>query len=507
MSFPRAPRGLATILPFLVLAWTTALVHAFSGQPTADYDRYYAVIMENARSGWMHATQTTVGDRITTIRDMNFTFRRGDSTTTAGMTTTFVETAAGKPISMRSTQRLGETPVIVDYTFHETDVEVTTDPDGARKITRAPLPEVTWLTPRGASELLTRRIKAGAQEVTYTTLDPLTGLAPVSMTHSKIRKASRVIAGSPRDGTLMLTRASNSQGAKSEEFLDENGALIQQVSTMSGLECIIEIAGPEVLESAARAPELMISTFVKPDRPIRNARKSTRATFTLGYGDHEAPIIPETGSQTMASMGVDQLDVVIDTGFPNAAPADDRKNPAFLESSVMITRDDEGVRKLAERAVKGIDEKDVLKRARALCRAVHDHVTGKSLDVLFATAADVARTKSGDCTEHAVLLAAVLRSQNIPSRVVSGLIYADSFIGSEDIFGYHMWTQALIEIDGTDRWVDLDATLRDHPMYDATHIALDLQTLSDGHGMEENSGMAAALGRLTIKVVSIEHGK
>ncbi|HLO40386.1 MAG TPA: transglutaminase-like domain-containing protein [Phycisphaerales bacterium] len=490
---------------WLTLWAITALVRtAAAGEPTPDYDRYYAVIMGNARSGWMHATQVTKDGQITTTRDVHFNFRRGESTTKAGMTTTFVENASGKPVMMRSSQLLGETPVIVEYHFREKDVEVVNDPDGERKITREALPPGAWLTPRGAAELLARRVQGGAREVSYETLDPLSGLEVVTVKHTSIRKLTRIIAGKPRDGIAMVTRASNASGAVSEDFVDERGALIQQISSMSGLECVFEIAGPEVVGSTGRAPEMLVSTFVKPDRRIREPRKTIRATYTLSFGEHEAPQLPETGSQTLAAMGVHQLDVVIDTSFPNAAAPEDRKDARFTESSAMITSNDERVRALAERAVQGLDAADTLGRAHALTAMVHRHVTGKNLDVLFATAADVARTRSGDCTEHAVLLAAMLRAQGIPSRVVSGLIYAETLIGSDDIFGYHMWTQALIEVDGKDRWVDLDATLEDEPMYDATHIALDVLTLAEGPGGESRPGLAAAMGRVQIKVRSVE---
>ena len=39
----------------------------------------------------------------------------------------------------------------------------------------------------------------------------------------------------------------------------------------------------------------------------------------------------------------------------------------------------------------------------------------------------------------------MLRADGIPARVASGLVYADGFLGSRDIFGWHMWTQALID--------------------------------------------------------------
>ena len=69
----------------------------------------------------------------------------------------------------------------------------------------------------------------------------------------------------------------------------------------------------------------------------------------------------------------------------------------------------------------------------------------------MATASEVAESLSGDCTEHAVLLAAMLRARQIPSRVVVGLVYAEKL----EAFGGHMWTEAYL--DG--HWLPLDATL------------------------------------------------
>jgi hypothetical protein len=84
-------------------------------------------------------------------------------------------------------------------------------------------------------------------------------------------------------------------------------------------------------------------------------------------------------------------------------------------------------------------------------RFVNRKLTSKNFSTAQATAAEVASTLEGDCTEHAVLLSALLRVQNIPSRVAIGLVYADS----HSAFGGHMWTEAFLDA----RWVPLDATL------------------------------------------------
>ena len=121
-----------------------------------------------------------------------------------------------------------------------------------------------------------------------------------------------------------------------------------------------------------------------------------------------------------------------------------------------------------------------------------------------ASAAETARTRRGDCTEHGVLLAAMLRAAGIPSRVACGLIYVDGFVGSENIFGYHMWAEALLDVHGQPTWVDLDATLGPEAAFDAAHIALTVTALADGQPQDALVTLATIIGRLRIKVESVQ---
>jgi len=77
-----------------------------------------------------------------------------------------------------------------------------------------------------------------------------------------------------------------------------------------------------------------------------------------------------------------------------------------------------------------------------------------SLDREFDIASEVATRREGDCTEHAVLAAALARGAGIPARVVLGLalIHDARHYGS---YG-HAWAE--LRIDG--RWVVADAVLR-----------------------------------------------
>ena len=82
------------------------------------------------------------------------------------------------------------------------------------------------------------------------------------------------------------------------------------------------------------------------------------------------------------------------------------------------------------------------------------------------SALDTIVRRAGDCTEAAVLLAALGRAVGIPTRVVSGLVYSrDDYHGVGNVFMPHSWVLAYV--DG--QWRSFDAAL-DH--FDSTHIAL-----------------------------------
>jgi hypothetical protein len=94
-------KGLA-IWPRWVLAAAAALLALPSLLRADDYDRWYAVTMTGQQAGWMHTTQKTAGDLITTTSAMSFSLGRGNAAVTITMDGAFIETAAGKPVSLKS---------------------------------------------------------------------------------------------------------------------------------------------------------------------------------------------------------------------------------------------------------------------------------------------------------------------------------------------------------------------------------------------------------------------
>ncbi len=91
----------------------------------------------------------------------------------------------------------------------------------------------------------------------------------------------------------------------------------------------------------------------------------------------------------------------------------------------------------------------------------------KSISTNLSTASQVLSYKTGDCTEHTILLLALLRAVNIPARELTGLIYMG---GDFSAFGWHAWTE--VAING--RWVQVDPSW-DELIGNATHINLGLE--------------------------------
>ena len=98
-------------------------------------------------------------------------------------------------------------------------------------------------------------------------------------------------------------------------------------------------------------------------------------------------------------------------------------------------------------------------------------------------ALEIAKQLKGDCNEHAVLLAALLRALGIPTRICTGLIYMN------DDFYYHAWNEAYVG-----SWISIDATLNQVPS-DATHIKL-----LEGD-LENQIGLLQVIGRIKVEVL------
>lgn len=475
----------------------------------ADSEQWYIVHMAGAPAGTMRSFESRRDGRITTGSEMTLKVRRGEIDLQFSVAYDFTETEDGTPLQMSSLTAMGPGGgQRSTYVFEADAVILTTGEGDNARTERLPLPEGPWLAPAAAERYVRERMRANPDSITVRTIDPTAGLRVISATRSKFEEVDLDLPAGPARATRCVTRVDAMPGVDSIEYLDEQGEMLRTDTALgpfkiSLLRTTKALAQGSADAPAAELPEVMTATFIRPSQPIAAPRRAARAVYTLSLNDNAAmPDLPTTGRQTVERLNEQTLRVTVDLGAPSEPGA---AAPTTTAPSVYITADDPLVQALAGAAAATAPAQDAASRAESLRRAAHAHVNTKALSVAFATAAEVARSKEGDCSEHAVLLAAMLRAQGIPSRVVSGLVYADQFAGQSDIFGYHMWAQALLpDADGTQRWTDLDATFPPALAFDATHISLGVSDLAGGTPTAALLEIAPLMGRLRITVEHIE---
>ncbi len=491
---------LAALIGFLFAA-PLAGAGALADKDTRE--RWFVVLMMGERAGWMHSVVRHEQDRIVSEDELRLEMSRGGMQINLVLKTEFVETDDGEPISIEVEQSFGGETKQTRYEFVDDGVrEVTTAGTRVTETMHPPI-EGVWLTPREAREYLARRIQAGAEKVNIRTIDATSQLDPIMMSYTQFEPTTIELLGRTVRATRAVVVSSLTPEMSSTEYIDHRGAVLRSETDFGAMKIVMMAADRELALTEIDAPEMMTQLFIKPSRTIPGARTLDRATYLLTVPDGTLGNLPETGSQKVERVDERSVRVWVDARAFAEAPAEDIEAAVYLESSSMLDTTDDLLGELVERALDGVGP-DALDRAEALRRFVYRHVKTKSLGVGFASASEVARSGEGDCTEHGTLLAALLRVDGIPSRVASGLVYVDEFTGAESVFGYHLWTQALLEVDGHKRWVDLDATLPGTLDYDATHIALGVSALRDGETVNGLLKIAPLLGRLQVTVESLD---
>jgi Transglutaminase-like superfamily len=280
-------------------------------------------------------------------------------------------------------------------------------------------------------------------------------------------------------------------------YIDATGDTIKTSINMLGAEMVTyQVTQDEALKAIKGAElDLAVGTLIKVKK-IPNAHASKKIVYRITTPEQNPEdVIPTGGTQTVRKSGDDTAELTVTAlAIPDKAairPTEEQ----FLASSQYLQRDDENVQSHARKAAG--DATDSAQIARRMEKYVYDNLTKKNFSTAMASAGEVARKMEGDCTEHAVLLAAMLRVKGIPSRVAVGLVYADSL----SAFGGHMWTEAYL--DG--RWFPLDATLGRGGI-GAAHIKLSDSSLSDDgpSALSNFAPLMLVIGRLKIDILSVE---
>ncbi len=280
-------------------------------------------------------------------------------------------------------------------------------------------------------------------------------------------------------------------------YMDEKGNILKSEMDFLGKKMITYNVPKEVALQAISGEELdlAVGTLVRVHR-INKAHKTKKVVYEItSKGCEPADLLVNDETQEVKKTEKGKALVTVTQIKLNPIRRNAKVGKEYLKPSSFIQTKDARIVQLAHQVVGS--SVDPLRVAYQLEKLVHKKVSEKNFSTALASAAEVAQSLQGDCTEHAVLLAALLRVKRIPSRIVVGMVYT----ARQQAFGGHMWTEALIG----NQWVPLDATMGQGGI-GAAHIKMGTSSFSDDGPSPITAFLPLhqILGNMEINILSSE---
>ena len=282
---------------------------------------------------------------------------------------------------------------------------------------------------------------------------PETTVVLFDVSEGRFRK-SRLIRGEVTNVGGMRTTAVDEfdEGAKtpsSTTWYDEHGDPTRTIVRQLGIDIEVARVTQEEMANIEIGPDFDIirQSMIRCDNfptPVSHVER-----VALGLTFPGAPPAEPMNGPNQKETARDERSVVLELTREqsNQILATREELAAFKKPDRFIQSGDKALRAVAD-SIRVAAHIDGWPLARAIAQWVNRYITAKGMEHGYASALDVYRTRSGDCTEHSLLTVALLRAAGIPARPVVGMAFGEA----ERAFVGHMWVEAYV-----DRWRTLDA--------------------------------------------------
>jgi hypothetical protein len=472
----------------------------------ADDIEYSAVFIDGSKVGHAVHSRVVSGSRVTTTDTVNMTISRLGQSILLKTKESCVETLKGEPISFVSEQDMGIATMKTEGTVgKDGNVRIRTTGMGGAVQENG----IAW--PAGALMAEGLRLAQLEKKLNEGTTYELDVFSPSIMAAVK----TRVKIGAKQDIDLLgrvvkLTKVETVMSMpgtgdiNETSYVDEQLRALKSIMPMAGMN--VEMVGctKEFAMSNNQPKELVDKMFLSSPEPIEDAGSAKSITYYLKPTSQGANLtIPSTDNQKVQKLDDGTVLVKVEpVSMPQGGTFPYKgTDPNIMNATKpnrFVQSDDPKIIALAKQATG--DAKDSAEAARRIEDFVSKYIKDISFSVGYASASEVAESRRGDCTEFAVLCAALCRAVGIPAKVTVGVAYVDDFEGRTG-FGGHAWTEAYIG----DKWAGLDSAFKAGALgkFNAGHIAL-----ASGDGEPANFfNIATTLGKFKIEKITVEPSK
>ena len=463
----------------------------------AERVEYFAVFADGAKIGYSQSVRKEASGKVTTATTMEITVARDVLPITIRQGETSLETADGRPLGFKNVQELGLMAQTVEGTIEPSGrCRVRTTSAGQTQETLIDWPKAALLTEGVRLMQLGKGLKEGT---VYS--------AVVFDTSSLAAENAEVRIGPKKDIDLLgrvvrLTEVKTVLNTPAgpvamTSYVDDQCLDQKTLMAAAGINLEIVACSREVALSPNDPVDFFDKVIVPSPQKLEGLSSARSVTYHLASTSGEKLNVPAIDNQTVTPGADGTVMVTVSpskdpsgASFPYAGP--DQAARAAMKPTRYLESDRPEIVSLGRKAVG--DTRDAAEASRRIEKFVRQYITTKDLSVGYASAAEVAASRQGDCSEHAVLAAAMCRAAGIPAQVVAGVAYVPEFAGREGVFGPHVWVRA--HVGG--KWIGLDAALPGG--WDPGHIAL---AVGDG-SPSDFFGIISTLGNFKIARIDVQ---
>ena len=488
-------RGLCLACGIVALTWLLLLagVRAQDAAPEAAkpvFEEWVLLVLDGKTCGYgmteVRQVQTPSGPGFLTLNHQEFLVKRLGVSLKMVETSKVTEDAQGGVFSFENRSEDGGAAMVSSGVRQGDEMVVSS----RGQTQRFHLPSLAALGPEAIRRATLQVPLHAGESFSFDTFDPDYPQADVVQSGTVVQRENLDVRGTKRAVWRLTSSASYMPGVVATTWVDDKGGDVLMDASLPGFGTIHEyVTNRAECMKQPEGAEIFSGTLIHPQRALTSIDDLGQAVYRLTSVDHSQNLTLYNGDQQrVLSSGPGTCEVEVTVPRLTAADAkwrlphaDTPELHSFLQASSYLEVNSPIIQSLARKAVG--NEKNPVLAAHKIERFVRNYIYKKDLNVGFGSAEETARSHEGDCTEHAVLCAALGRAAGLPTRCVVGFGYippgddvptiTNATDNTTGIFGFHMWAEAWIA-DG--QWVPMDAALDG---FDVGHIAITKSALEE----------------------------
>ena len=388
---------------------------------TVLHDQTLTVAMNGADVGVLTARDVRTATGFRLERTSALRLMRGETVNEISSKSATLLTEQQAPVSFHYEREDKSGRLVLDGHIVDKEFVLETTQSGSTVETRAPAPpQLTFAT---ALELDTRtHLKDGAHTTRDVVLEEMGAIVKMETTVKARAK-----------GRFLVT--TSVQGLVTEEEVDAHGDTVVARTPAVGVVAWPKGKAPPDDVKGGSADLLARSTW-----PAPTLKSPTRVRYRVYTPDAATFAVPEDARQKIVKRDAAFVEVEVVAGNTSKGPLTPAERERLTRATPYEAKDDPRIQRAAKDGIG--DATTTREKIKRLVAFVDKQVENKTLDRGYAAAVATLESRSGDCTEHSVLLSALLRASGIPTRLVDGVIVDGHRAG------YHEWVEAQVDDEG-----------------------------------------------------------